>query len=254
MKILIIEDEHHAVQQLKLLIRDSVDNPEIVKVLDTVDASISFLNQQPKPDLIFLDIYLADSISFEIFQEVQVDIPIIFTTAYDEYAIKAFELNSIDYLLKPIRKERFQKAMDKFHILEDRRNFVMDRRAIEKIMSTIQQDKSYRKHFLLSHRDRLIPVSADDFAWFEIRNEIVRGMTVEKRQFMIDESLQDLEEQLPPYKFYRANRQVLINRDAIVDIEPYFNGRLLVNVTPEPEEDVIISKARSGEFKRWMDR
>jgi len=254
MKILIIEDEHHAVQQLKTLIRDTIDNPKIVEMLDTVDASISFLKQEPELDLIFLDIYLADSISFEIFQNVQVDIPIIFTTAYDEYAIQAFDLNSSDYLLKPIRKERFQKAMDKFHRLADRRSLVMDNRALEKIMQAIQQEKSHREHFLLSHRDRMVPVSAEEFAWFEIRNEVVRGMTADQRQFIMDESLQELEEQLDPQQFYRANRQVLINRDAIIDIEPYFNGRLLVNLKPAHEDDVIISKARAGKFKGWMNR
>ena len=254
MRILIIEDEHHAVKQLQALIRETIEDPEIIEVLDTVDGSISFLKQNPDLDLIFLDIYLADSISFEIFQEVQVDIPIIFTTAYDEYAMQAFDLNSIDYLLKPIRKVRFQKAMDKFHRLADRRKLVMDEETIKRILAGMNDQQSYREHFLLSHRDRLVPVSADEFAWFEIRNEVVRGMTTDLRQFIMDESLQELEEQLNPQQFYRANRQVIINRDAIKYIEPYFNGRLLVTLTHPPEEDIIISKARAGEFKLWMDR
>lgn len=252
MKILIIEDEEHAVRHLLRLIEECVDAPNIQSVIDNVEEAVEFLSGNPPLDLIFLDIYLADSISFEIFRQVHVDTPIIFTTAYDEYAIQAFDLNSIDYLLKPIRRENLEKALDKFHRLGNRQNLVLDAGAVRLLTDLIGGPASYKQSFLLSHRERLIPVATDDFAYFEIRNEVVRGVTFEHRQFLMDETLQELDDQLNPATFYRANRQFLVNYRTIVDIEHYFNGRLLLNLEPAPEEKVLISKARAGEFKEWM--
>lgn len=253
MKILIIEDEKHAVQQLQSLLSKCIGNPDIRGIIDNVEDAVSFLSSNPTLDLIFLDIYLADSISFEIFQRVQVDTPVIFTTAYDEYAIEAFDLNSIDYLLKPIREERLKKALDKFHRIENRHNLILDANSIKKITGLLEMESNYKQSFLISHRDRLVPVFADDFSYFEIKNEVVRGITLDNKQFLMDESLQELEDQLNPKKFYRANRQFLVNRRAIIDIEHYFNGRLLLNLQPAPDEKILISKARASEFKSWMN-
>lgn len=253
MKILIIEDETHAALELQRLLRQCISNPDIRGVIDNVEDAVSFLSSGPTLDLIFLDIYLADSVSFEIFQRVRVDIPVIFTTAYDEYAIEAFDLNSIDYLLKPIREDRLKKALDKFHRIENRRNLVLDANSIKSLTGLLGMESNYKQSFLISHRDKLIPVLANDFSYFEIKNEVVRGITLDNRQFLMDESLQELEDQLNPKKFYRANRQFLVNRRAIIDIEHYFNGRLLLNLQPAPNERILISKARASEFKSWMD-
>jgi len=253
MKTLIIEDESHAVQQLKKILHACMEDLKIQKIIDNVEDAIAYLSGDPSLDLIFLDIYLADGISFEIFEHVRVDIPIIFTTAYDEYAIKAFELNSIDYLLKPIRKTQLQQALDKYHRLEQQRQLILQEDVIEQLRDFAElKATDYKKHFLLSHRDRLVPIAADDFAYFEIQNEIVRGITYENKHFLMDEALQELENMLNPSHFFRANRQFLVNRGAIIDVERYFNRRLLVNLEPSPNEDVLVSKARAGEFKRWI--
>lgn len=252
MNILIIEDEEHAVRQLRSLIEECIENPHIRAVIDNVEEAVGFLEANFSLDLIFLDIYLADSISFEIFQRINVDTPIIFTTAYDEYAIRAFDVNSIDYLLKPIRKEKLRKAMEKFHRLENRQNAVLDTEAVKKLTDLIRTPATYKQSFLLSYRDRLIPVHVRDFAWFEIKNDVVRGTTFDHRQFMMDETLQELEDQLNPSLFYRANRQFLVGFPSIIDIEHYFNGRLLLNINPEPDEKILVSKARAQEFKKWM--
>lgn len=253
MKILIIEDEENAVLQLQELLRSLVDVPEFVAVIDNVDDAIAFLAQAPAIDLLFLDISLSDGLSFDIFGHLHIDTPVIFTTAYDQYALRAFDLNSIDYLLKPIRREKLEAALAKYHRLESRRAMIPDRQAMEKITRFIEGETRYRKNFLVPSKDRLIPVATDDFAWFELKNGVVRGTCFDKKLFFMEEnSLEDLGEKLNPRQFYRANRQFLVSRRAIRDISYFFNGRLFLNIAPPPADKVLISKARAGHFKEWM--
>ena len=243
MKIAIIEDEERAVQQLKDLLPEIIPAAEVVRVIDTVEESVAWLSTRPSVDLIFLDIHLADGACFSIFQQCTVEVPVVFTTAYDQYAIKAFDVNSIDYLLKPVRKERLQQALHKFQRLTNHHHLAL--RALTKA-------SSYKRHFLIPHKDRLIPVQADEFAFFEIKGGVVRGITFDKKHWLLEESLDELTEELHPDAFYRANRQFLVSRKAIKEIEHYFNGRFCLHLTPNPEDPVLVSKAKAGKFKEWM--
>lgn len=255
MKILIIEDEESAVEQLKNMLQQLVERPDIVGAIDNIEEAVEYLSLRPAVDLIFLDIHLSDGLSFEIFKEVKVDIPVIFTTAYDQYAIQAFEVNSIGYLLKPIRKEKLQKALEKYYRVEARHPFAPDAAVLEKITQMITRGGNYRRNFLVPVKDRLVPVAADEIAWFELKDGVVVTTKFDNKRLTMDErSLDELTEQLDPAMFYRANRQYLVSRKAIREIEFYFNGRLVVKLSPPPDEKVLISKARASSFKEWMNR
>ncbi|OQP44702.1 hypothetical protein A4H97_10085 [Niastella yeongjuensis] len=252
MKIAIIEDEENAVQQINNLLPDIIPAAHVAAVIDTVEESVAWLSTQPLVDLIFLDIHLADGPCFAIFQQCKIDVPVIFTTAYDQYAIKAFEVNSIDYLLKPVRKEKLQQALDKFQRLTTRNQPVVPEQQLQLITREITKASSYKRHFLIPHKDRLIPVQADAFAFFEIKGGVVRGITFDKKHWLLEESLDELTDELCPEAFYRANRQFLVSRKAIKEIEHYFNGRFCLHLLPNPEEPVLVSKAKAGKFREWM--
>jgi len=252
MKIAIIEDEEKAVQQLKSLLPEIVAAVDFVAVIDTVEEAVAWLGTRPAVDVIFMDIHLADGSCFAIFQQCKMDIPVIFTTAYDQYAIQAFDVNSIDYLLKPVRKERLQQATDKFQRLNNRNQMVVNEQQLLHITREITKASNYKRHFLVPYKDRLIPLNIDDFAWFEIRGGVVRGITFDKKHWLLEESLDELASTLNPEAFYRANRQFLVSRKAIREIEYYFNGRFCLHLLPSPDEPVLISKARAGKFRDWM--
>jgi two-component system, LytTR family, response regulator LytT len=250
MKIAIIEDEEMAVQQLKSQLLQLVANAEFVAVIDTVAEAVAWLRTRPAVEVIFMDIHLADGSCFALFQQVNVEIPVIFTTAYDQYAIQAFEAYSIDYLLKPVRRERLQQAIDKFRRLTSQQ--LLQEQQLPYITRALTKAPSYKRHFLIPYKDRLIPVQANDFAWFEIKGGVVRGITFDKKYWLLDESLDELTDALSPETFYRANRQFLISRKAIQEIEYYYHGRFCLHLLPNPEEPVLISKAKAGKFREWM--
>lgn len=252
MKIAIIEDEEMAVQQLKSLLPNCITNANVVAVIDTVEEAVAWLNTRPVVDLLFVDIHLADGLCFSIFQQCEINIPVIFTTAYDQYAIRAFEVNSIDYLLKPVRIERLQQAIDKFQRLTSRYQMSLNQQQLQHITHAITKATNYKRHFLIPFKDRLMPVQADEFAWFEIKGGVVRGITFDKKHWLLEETLDELADSLNPEAFYRANRQFLVSRKAIKEVEYYFNGRFCLHMLPIPEEPVLISKAKAGRFKSWM--
>ncbi|OQP58075.1 hypothetical protein A3860_07030 [Niastella vici] len=252
MTIAIIEDEEMAVQQLKARLQQVVPDADFVAIIDTVEEAVNWLNTRPTVDVIFLDIHLADGSCFAIFQQCRIDIPVIFTTAYDQYAIKAFEVNSIDYLLKPVRPERLQQAIEKFRRLTTRNQLIITEQQLQLITLELTKAPNYKRHFLIPYKDRLIPVQTDEFAWFEIKGGVVRGITFDKKHWLLEESLDELAEVVSPACFYRANRQFLISRKAIREIEYYFNGRFCLHLMPNPEEPVLISKAKAGNFREWM--
>lgn len=250
MRILIIEDEESAAQQLESLIMDMVEAPEFAGVIDNVEDAIDLLATKPRIDLIFLDINLSDGLSFEIFRNIQVDIPVVFTTAYDQYAIRAFELNSIDYLLKPIRKEKLKQALDKYFRLENRDQAY----TLEQVSKLLSVKPNYKRNFLIPYKDKLVPVNVDEFAWFELNGGLVKGTRRDKTNLIMEEkSLEELSDILDPKQFYRANRQYLISRHAIREVEHYFNGRLYLKMDPATAHKVLVSKAKAGEFRQWMN-
>ncbi|MRG45806.1 response regulator [Chitinophaga sp. SYP-B3965] len=250
MRILIIEDEENAARQLESQIRDLVAFPEFTGVIDNVEDAAALLATKPRIDLIFLDINLSDGLSFEIFKDVQVDIPVVFTTAYDQYAIRAFELNSIDYLLKPIRKEKLQQALDKYFRLENRSQVY----TLEQVSKLLAVQPNYKRNFLVPYKDKLIPVNVDEFAWFELHGGTVKGVRLDKTILIMEEkSLEELSDVLDPGKFYRANRQYLISRHVIKEVEHYFSGRLYLKTDPATGDKLLVSKAKAGDFRQWMN-
>jgi len=252
-RILIIEDEQPAGEYLTQLIKKIDSNAEILDILESVEMAVNWLSNNPVPDLIFLDVQLGDGTCFQIFEQISIGCPVIFTTAHDEYAMRAFKLNSIDYLLKPIRQESLKFSLDKYYQLNEE-NAINKVKYLEELMySQILSKKSPRRSFLVPFRDKLIPLKDVDFAWLTIRNGVVVATLHDDRNFVVDKSLEELENQLEPANFFRANRQFIIARECIREIELYFNGRLLVRTSPVSTNQILISKERVPVFKKWFE-
>ena len=247
MKILIIEDEVLAAQTLQKLLCELKPEAEIIDVLETVEESIEWFENNEMPDLLFLDIHLADGSSFAIFEKIDITCPIIFTTAYDEYALKAFEVNSIDYLLKPINKKDLRHAMEKY------RTLVVGRTQMQKFMMQMEpQQRRYRSCFLMPERDKLLPLPVSDIAYIYIDFKMAKIVTFDRKEFLINTTLDDLMELLDPDHFFRANRQYIVSRRAIKDITIWFGSKLVVNLIVEVPEKIVISKAKVSDFKNWF--
>ncbi|MDR0349524.1 MAG: LytTR family DNA-binding domain-containing protein [Tannerella sp.] len=252
MKVIIIEDEIVAAQTLGRMILEIRNDMEIITTLQTVEESIKWFQSNPVPDIVFLDIHLADGSSFEIFKEVRLDCPIIFTTAYNEYALEAFEVNSIDYLLKPINKKRLMQAMNKFGNFSYKKD---NSRLIADLVAAIHEKQNHHKtHFLIPHKDKLIPLSVDEIAYITSEYKIARAITFGSQSYSLDYSLDELGRKLDPSQFYRINRQYIIAHKAIKDISIWFTGKLSVNLCVPIPERIIASKARVSDFKSWYTR
>lgn len=248
MKALIIEDEVLASQSLSGLIQKIAPDTQILDILQTIDESIEWFQNHPMPDLIFMDIHLADGSSFSIFDEVKITAPVVFTTAYDEYALKAFEVNSIDYLLKPINQAHLERALQKY---ENRAAVSDNSLVLQKLLSDLKRD-TYPSYFLVSYKDKLLPISVKDILCIYIDAKLVKAITRDHQVYYFDQTLDELMQQLNPTRFYRANRQYIISKDAIKDISIWFNNKLAVNLTVEVPERILVSKAKVSDFKRWF--
>lgn len=251
MKVIIIEDELAASDNLAYLLRAIDPAIEIIKVLDSVATSVEFLSKPTEAQLIFMDIHLADGISFEIFDQVKIDRPVIFTTAYDQYALKAFKVNSIDYLLKPIDDDELSEALKQFR---EQKNNGQANVQMEGLLSLIKErTKTYKTSYLLNQRDQLVPLKTENIAFFFIDTGVVKVISSDNRSFSLDTKLEDIAHELDPANFYRINRQFIVNKNAISNIKFYFNGKLTVSVEPKHNERIIVSKAKAPEFKNWMN-
>ncbi|WP_435354323.1 LytR/AlgR family response regulator transcription factor [Emticicia sp. SJ17W-69] len=250
MKIVIIEDESAAASQLKFLLNQLNINYEVLAIIESVREGIKWFTSNESPDLIFSDIQLADGISFEIYEQVTINVPIIFTTAFDEYAIRAFKLNSVDYILKPLDADSLSFAIEKFNnqqlIKQETLNQLFKQQAFSQ--------KSYRKSFLVRYRDKLLPIKTSEFAYFFIENGLVFGQLWDGRKLILDFKLEDLENQLDPLDFIRANRQYILSRESILEIEPYINSRILVKTNPASPYEAVISKEKVTQFKNWFEK
>lgn len=249
MKIIIIEDEVAAASQLRFLLNQINADYEIVAILESVQEAIRWFTTNESPDLIFSDIQLADGISFEIYEQVQIKAPIIFITAFDEYAIRAFKLNSVDYILKPLDVESLRFAIEKFK----NQQLIQKEKLSELIQQHAFSPKNYRKSFLVRYREKLLPIKTAEFAYFFIENGLVFGQLFDGRKFILDFKLEDLESQLDPQDFVRANRQYILSRPSIAAIESYANSRALVKTNPSASFEIIISKEKVTPFKRWFE-
>ncbi|MDP4292557.1 MAG: LytTR family DNA-binding domain-containing protein [Bacteroidota bacterium] len=254
MNALIIEDEQHAAQRLINLLHETGRKIEILDTLDSIESSIKWLKENPDPDVIFLDIQLADGLSFAIFDQVEVKSPVIFATAYDEYAIKAFEINSIDYLLKPIKQERLEASLEK---LEKLRPSLSPDEITAQLQNMIldyhERNKTYRSRFLVNKADTMIPIAAEDIAFLYTEDKVVFLITRDNRKYMINYSLDQLEKQLNPISFFRVNRQFIVAMRSIHKIHNYFNYKLKIELVPVSEQEVIVSRQKVAEFKEWLD-
>jgi len=251
MKAIIIEDEQSAADNLRFLLQSAAPDIQIMESIETVSDAIGFFKQNNAYDLVFMDIHLADGNSFEIVKEVEPIAPIIFTTAYDQYAIRAFKLNSIDYLLKPIREAELKKAILKFK--DKHRKTLVSTHQIEALMSFMNAPKkTFRSSFLVQKKDTFIPIASRDLAFFFIQDGVVRGTTTDNQTYSFNEKLEDLESDLDPELFFRANRQYLIQRSAIESLQTYFNGRLVINLQPKVKDRIIVSKANASRLKAWL--
>jgi two-component system, LytTR family, response regulator LytT len=250
MKAVIVEDEIVAAQNLQRMIGQVAGDIEVVAVLQSVEESIEWFSLNQAPELVFMDIHLADGSSFSIFEKVNITCPVIFTTAYDEYALKAFEVNSVDYLLKPISTKNFERAIAKFRSITTTTNNNAD--LIANLLDSFKETKKvYKSNFLIPHKDKLIPLAIDKIACFYTENKMTKIITINNETFYLDNSLEDILAQLNPTQFFRANRQYIVAHKAVKDISVWFGSKLSINLFVTVPDKIIVSKARTHEFKNW---
>lgn len=244
--ILIIEDEQIAAQHLQRLLAELLPDAHVLATLQSIEESVEYLLQHPTPDLILLDIHLADGLSFRIFDHLSPTCPLIFTTAYDQYALQAFKVNSIDYLLKPINRTDLQRALDKLYTLSTP--------TPTQLASLSSSLRHYRTHFLVPMRDKLIPVDISQIACLFLEDKITRAILSDGHQQIIDRPLDYIMDQLDPNLFFRANRQYIIAHSAITEIALWPISKLHITLSVPTPDRIIIPKARVSEFKQWYTR
>jgi two-component system, LytTR family, response regulator LytT len=255
MNVLIVEDEVLAANHLLKLLEEQDHSVKICGIIDSVEATIRWLNANPLPDLIFLDIQLADGMSFSIFDRIKIEVPVIFTTAYDAYAIKAFDLNSIDYLLKPVDEERLSASLAKFKKIKQYYGKENDPDHIEDILKKLSlQTPVFKTRFLVNKGESLIPVSVEEIAFFYAEEKGVFLVTSENKQYLINYNLEILERTLNPVEFFRVNRQFIVSAHSIKKVHNYFNYKLKLDIIPVTDKEIVVSKAKTTEFKNWMNR
>lgn len=249
-KILILEDEKLNSERIKRLILKIRPDAEIVGVLASVKNTVLWLSENKSPDLILMDVQLADGLSFEIFNLANVTSPIIFTTAYDEYAIKAFKYNSVDYLLKPIEKNELEAAIIKLENSLQQPDPQQPK--IEELLAYMQP-KEYRKRFLLPYRDGYRKINVEDIAYFHSNLNISYVNLFNGEEVVIPQTLETLEQELDPKDFFRANRQYIIHINSIENVHNFFNGKLKLKIKGNKEQDIIVSRTKAASLKLWLD-
>lgn len=253
MKILIIEDEPFARAELIRLLNNTGREFTVLEQIDTVEDSVEWLNSHPRPELIFLDIQLADGLSFEIFRQVNVSSPVIFTTAYNEYAINAFRLNSIDYLLKPIGQEALENALRKLdemrEVLSPQKPW-LEQQQLENLLQAM--NRKYKSRILLKTGDNIKSVEMNDVAYFYAEDDVVFAMLKNKSRSIVDYTLNQLETELDPKQFHRLSRGCIANISSIKKVSKYFNSRLMVELDPPSEDKVLVSRVNVAEVLKWL--
>lgn len=259
MKVLIIEDEDLAVRKLQKTLQSVDANAEVVGVTDSIRSSVKWLQDNQAPDLILMDIELADGQSFEIFDKVDVNSTVIFTTSYDEYALKAFKVNSVDYLLKPVQKEDLEAALEKFRKMkqllgvgESQGNLNVD--SLVKELQQRLQPREFRKRFLVKQGQKLVSVEVDDIAYFYSDGRVNFFKTKDNRKFIVDYTMDELEDMLDPDRYFRISRSFYVSIESVDQIHDYFGNRLLLNLQPVVDKEAIVSREKVGDFKKWMGK
>ena len=248
MKAVIIQDETAAVSSLKAILRhNSVVDIEVVAELESIEDSIEWFRSSSQPDIIFMDIHLADGLAFKIFEKVDIAAPVVFTTAYDEYALQAFQVSSIDYLLKPVTQKTLEHALNKFLLFNplEREEHILQ-------TNTAIKNRNEVKKLLIMLADKFYPLSVDDIYYFYTVQEKVTAYTFDGKRHPVDRTLDALGEQLDKQLFFRANRQFIVSRKSIKDIDLWLGNRLSVNLLLPIPERIIISKVKTPLFKKWL--
>ncbi|MES2331872.1 MAG: LytTR family DNA-binding domain-containing protein [Bacteroidota bacterium] len=251
MKILIIEDEKPAAEKLQKALAKVNGDIHFAGILNSVSASIDWLKNNPQPDLVMMDIELTDGLSFKIFDAVKLTCPVIFTTAFDEYWQEAFEHNGIDYLLKPIKQDKLEFALKKYHSLQ--KHFANN---LQQLLQWQQQSSinSYKKRFLVKRGIDYVAVKTEDIAYCYATHKLVCMVDTHNQKFILDKSLADLEKELDPTQFFRINRKYFVSINAVKKIQSIGKGKLWVELSPPIEEEIVISSENVAGFKAWMDR
>lgn len=259
MKVLIVEDEELAVKKLQKTLASVDDTAEIVGVADSIRSSVHWLKNNPTPDLILMDIELADGQSFEIFNQVEVKSTVIFTTSYDEFALKAFKVNSVDYLLKPIQKEDLQAALEKFAKLKTLYAGSNDNPAInvDSLVKELQlklQPKEFRKRFLVKHAQKLVSIDVEEIGYFYSDGRLNFFKTTDGKKYVVDYTMDELEEMLNPGKYFRISRSFYVSIESVNQIHDYFGNRLMLTLKPTVDKEALVSREKVTEFKKWMGK
>lgn len=255
MRVLIIEDEQQAAKRMQSLVREIMPNAELVGMLDTVKKSVEWFQSNEAPDLAILDIQLADGISFQIFEQCKVTCPVIFTTAYDEYALKAFKVNSIDYILKPVDKDELSGAFAKLKSLSKETSTAQSHALTSKLeQAMLMLTKKYKTRFVIKVGEHLKTIEVENILYFYSQEKVTFCHTSDKRDFILDFTLDQVEEMLDRSQFFRINRKYIIHTKSIVDMINYTNSRLRLVLKNSDDADIIVARERVQEFKGWLDQ
>lgn len=255
MNVVIIEDELHNLRLLKGMIQTLRPNWEVAGTFESVKQSVKWLMENPQPDLILMDIQLTDGICFSIFKQVDVKSSIIFTTAFDTYAIQAFKVNSIDYLLKPIKEIELEKALEKLEHQHNKMLIGTEKADYTEIIKAISSgQKEFRKRFMISAGNKYFKINTSEIACFFSENKITTAHTFSNQKYVVDFTLERLEEELNPADFFRADRRSIINIDAISRFEDFFGSKLVVKLKSPFNEKITVSRLKAPSFKVWFGK
>jgi two-component system, LytTR family, response regulator LytT len=254
MKILIVEDEELAVKKLQKTLAAIDASAEVVGTADSIQSSVEWLNDNLTPDLILMDIELADGQSFEIFNLIEVKCPVIFTTSYDEYALKAFKVNSVDYLLKPVQKEELQAALEKFKKNHSPSKTGLNMDSLVKELQQKLQPKEYRKRFLVKNGQKLVSIEVADICYFYSDGRLNFFKTNDNKKFVVDYTMDELQDMLDPQRYFRISRSFYVSIDSIDKIDDYFGNRLILQLQPAVDKEALVSREKVTDFKMWMGK
>lgn len=252
MKVLIVEDELPAANRLAKLLLQCGEGVDIVNRVDSVEAAVNYFNTAPVIDIIFMDIQLADGLSFDIFEQVHIKTPVIFTTAFDQYTLKAFKVNSIDYLLKPIDEKELYRALDKYNELHKKQpvDFSDKMRQLMQEMNLVK----YKERLLIKRGQQLSYLKTEKTAYCYADGKLCFAVDFDGTKYLLENNLSQLEEQLQPDTFYRINRHLLINIEAVKKVHTWLGGRLKVDITPSTTAETVVSRERVNGFKEWLGK
>ena len=254
MDVLIIEDERGVAQNLCDILLEIRQDIKILAIIETVKEAVSWIRNNPLPDLGFFDIRLADGESFEIFEKADIGFPVIFTTAYDEYTLRAFKVNSIDYLLKPIEKKSLHAAVDKYEHIYNKSDSIINKNLVKALQDLkTHSSNKFKRSFLVNIKDQILPLAVENIAYFYLENGVVYCTTHKKEKYVMNQSLDKISSQVNPEDFFSVNRQFLISRKSIEKATQHFNRKLKLHISPPAQHDIFVSKTNTGPFKKWLE-